>query len=119
MKRTRIIGAAVLLGAATCSNTVAGMAAVSADFLKKTCASYVDTPSSTFDGMCIGYVVGVASVMQFMNAVCLPERSTHAQAVLVVQKYLHQHPEKLHLNADELVFDALQQAFPCTAAPAE
>ena len=119
MKRTRIIGAAVLLGAATCSNSVAGMAAVSGDFLKKACASYVDTPTSTFDGMCIGYVVGVASVMEFVNALCLPARSTHAQAVLVVQKYLYEHPEKLHLNADELVFDALQQAFPCAAAPAE
>lgn len=107
-------GSVLLLGAALYSNTVAGMEDVSGAFLKKACASYTDRPSSTLEGMCIGYVVGVASVMEFINTLCLPDKSTHAQAVLVVQKYLYDHPEKLHLNADELVFDALQEGFPCT-----
>lgn len=119
MKEIRIISAVLLLGAVIYSNSSTGMEDVSGAFLKKSCAAYVDRPTSTFDGMCIGYVVGVTSVMEFMNALCLPDRSTHAQAVLVVQKFVYEHPEKLHLNANELVFDALQDAFPCPDIPGE
>lgn len=113
MQRTTIIGAALLLNAVTCSHAVAQAEGVSGAFLKKTCASFVDRPANTFEGMCIGYVVGVMSVMEYINVICRPVKATHAQATLVVQKYLSDHPEKLHLNADELVIAALQEAFPC------
>ena len=113
MKRTTIIGAAVLLGTVMCSNVAAGIDGVSGALLKKVCTSYVDRPKNASDGMCIGYVVGVMSVMEYMNVLCRPARVTHSQATLVVQKYLSDHPEMLHLNADELVIDALQEAFPC------
>ena len=113
MKRTKIMGAALLLNIAMCSNVVADTDGVNGAFLKKICASYVDRPANTSEGMCIGYVVGVMSVMEYINVLCRPVKSTHSQATLVVQKYLSDHPEKLHLNADELVLDALQEAFPC------
>ena len=97
--------------------------AVAADFngidgadLKKICTSYVDIPANTSDGMCIGYVVGVMSIMEYINVLCRPVNSTHAQATLVVQKHLFDHPERLHLNAEDLVLDALLDAFPCTEA---
>jgi len=119
MKRTTIMGAALLVNVMMCSHVVAETAGVSGAFLKKVCASYVDRPANTIEGMCIGYVVGVMSVMEYINVLCRPEKSTHAQATLVVQKYLSDHPEKLHLNAEELVLDALQEAFPCADTPAD
>jgi len=119
MKQTIILGTTLLLNSLVYSNVAAGFEGVSGADLKKICVSYVDIPSNTSDGMCIGYVVGVMSVMEYINVLCLPVESTHAQATLVVQKYLSDHPEKLHLNAEELVIDALQEAFPCTDTPRE
>lgn len=113
MKQTIIFGATLLLNALMYNNAAAAFEGVSGASLKKICTSYVDMPSNTSDGMCIGYVVGVMSVMEYINVLCLPAEATHSQATLVVQKYLSDHPERLHLNAEELVIDALQEAFPC------
>ncbi|MGB5180049.1 MAG: Rap1a/Tai family immunity protein [Gammaproteobacteria bacterium] len=117
MKRTTMIGAATLLGTVMCSNVAAEMEAVSGALLKKICISYLDTPANTSDGMCIGYVVGVMSVVKNMKYFCFPYKSTHSQATLVVKKYLSGHPEKLHLDADGLVLEALIEAFPCPESP--
>jgi hypothetical protein len=114
MKQTVIAGTVLLLGSLVSSNVAAAFEDVTGANLKKICTSYVDIPSNTSDGMCIGYVVGVMSVMEYINVLCLPDKSTHAQAALVVQKYLSDHPEKLHENAEELVIESLQEAFPCT-----
>ena len=119
MKKIHMISAAALLGSAIFSNVSAEFESVSGASLKMICASYLDVPANTSDGMCIGYVAGIMSVMEYIDVLCLPAKSTHAQATLVVQKYLSDHPEKLHLNAEELVLDALQQAFPCTHKPTE
>jgi len=115
MKHTITVGAALLLGSLMCSHVFAESEDLSGTNLKQLCASYVDIPSSTSDGMCIGYVTGVMSVMEYINVACLPVNATHSQATLVVQKYLSAHPERLHLNAEELVIDALQEAFPCAS----
>jgi hypothetical protein len=117
MKRTTIIGATVLLSTVMCSNVAAEMENVSGALLKNLCTTYVDRPASTFDGMCIGYVVGVMSVVEYTHYYCRPVKSTHSQATLVVRKYLSEHPEKLHLDADGLVLDALIEAFPCPKSP--
>ena len=114
MKKTNMITAAVLLRTVIYSNVSAESENVSGASLKRICASFLEVPKNTSDGMCVGYVVGIMSVMDYINVLCLPEKSTHAQATLVVQKYLSDHPEKLHANAEELVFDALHEAFPCT-----
>ena len=119
MKRTTIIGAAVLLSTVMCSNVAAETEDVSGALLKKICTSYVDRPASTSDGMCIGYVVGVMSVVKYTNYFCLPNKATHSQATLVVKKYLSEHPEKLHLDADGLVLEALIEAFPCSELPTD
>ena len=115
MKQRKIIGAAALISTLLGSNAAAEMDPVSGALLRNICASYIDWPVNTMDGMCVGYVVGVMSVMEYINVLCLPGKSTHAQAALVVQKYLSDHPEKLHLNANELVLDAIEEAFPCSA----
>ena len=119
MKKISMTTAVAFLGIAMCSNLAAEFEHVSGANLKMVCESYLDIPSGTSDGMCIGYVVGIMSVMEYINILCMPVNSTHAQATLVVQKYLADHPGKLHLNAEELVIDALQEAFPCTDAPTE
>ena len=119
MKRTTIISAAALLGTVMCSNVAAEMENVSGALLKKICADYIDRPASTLDGMCIGYVVGVMSVVEYTNYFCRPDKSTHSQATLVVKKYLSEHPEKLHLDADGLVLHALIEAFPCPELPTD
>ena len=119
MKRTTIIGAAALLSTVMCSNVAAEMEDVSGALLKKFCTSYVDRPANIFDGMCIGYVVGVMSVVEYTNYFCRPVKSTHSQVTLVVKKYLSEHPEKLHLDADGLVLEALIEAFPCPKSPTD
>lgn len=40
------------------------------------------------------------------------EGRTNEQRILVVKKYLREHPEKLHLPANTVVLDALAEAFP-------
>ena len=114
MKRTIITGSTLLICGLVCANVAAEIEAVSGANLKKICESYLDIPSNSAEGMCLGYVVGVMSVVEYINVVCQPVKSTHSQATLVVQKYLTDHPEKLHINAEELVINALQEAFPCT-----
>ena len=119
MKGIRIASLAALLNTVMCNNVIAEPTDISGAYLKKICASYVEKPANASDGMCIGYVVGILGVMEHIDVLCLPAKSTHSQATLVVQKYLSEHPEKLHLNAAELVIDALQEAFPCPNAHME
>jgi hypothetical protein len=97
------------------ANVAAEIESVSGAGLKTICKSFQHIPENTADGMCIGYVVGVLSMMDYIDVLCLPGESTHAQATLVVQKYLYDNPGKLHLDAEHLVIDALQEAFPCAS----
>ena len=117
MKQIIIASTTLLLGNLISSNVASEFEGMSGASLKKICTSYIDVPSNTSDGMCVGYVTGVMSVMEYINVLCFPVNATHSQATLVVQKYLSIHPEKLHINAEELVFDALQEAFPCNSIP--
>ena len=45
---------------------------------------------------------------------CPPAGTTPTQARLIVEKYMQDHPENLHLPAQDIVFAAAEQAFPCT-----
>lgn len=88
-------------------------------------------------GLCHGYVIGVISGLttgtqlsfgyynyptdfdaaqigakEVMRS-CAPENMTGEQAVLVVKKYLAEHPEKLHMPGTYIIFDALVESFPC------
>lgn len=44
---------------------------------------------------------------------CLPDGIGNEQFIRILLKYLDQHPEKLHLPAAQLVYDAMQDVFPC------
>ena len=44
---------------------------------------------------------------------CPPAGTTPTQARLIVEKYMQDHPENLHLPAQDIVFAAAGLAFPC------
>ena len=62
-------------------------------------------------GFCIGYVVGVAD--NNAMSICMPPGVSQGQIRDIVKKYLNDNPAQLHRDADVLVLNALQQAFPC------
>jgi len=44
---------------------------------------------------------------------CLPGGMTESEARIIVEKYMRDHPERLHLSARDTVFTAFNLAFPC------
>ncbi len=60
----------------------------------------------------LGYIAGAADTLNDMSIICT-EGLTYGQMRRVVKKYLTNNPELLHRNANILVEDALQKAFPC------
>jgi hypothetical protein len=48
-----------------------------------------------------------------IESVCVPNEAKLRQIYLVVQKYLKDHPGKLHTGAGELTMTALKESFPC------
>ncbi|MFL6437689.1 MAG: Rap1a/Tai family immunity protein [Terriglobales bacterium] len=76
---------------------------------------------------CSGYVAAAMdSNNTFLNSMqatmkqhvspmyCLPKDGIDlGQAVRIIVKWLHNHPEKLHLRGDTLVWESLRDAFPC------
>jgi hypothetical protein len=44
---------------------------------------------------------------------CPPAGTTRTEARLIVENYMHDHSEQLHLPAQDIVFAASQLAFPC------
>jgi len=47
---------------------------------------------------------------------CIPSSVTIEQSALVVSKYLQEHPEKLNLDASQLVLNSFRTAWPCAKA---
>jgi hypothetical protein len=73
-----------------------------------------------FDGgFCSGFIEGYAQLAMMARStpkmLCLPQQVTRGQVKRVIVKYFDEHPEKLHLPAAQLVYDATNKAFPCSA----
>ncbi len=47
------------------------------------------------------------------SSICLPDGFSGQQAVLIVEKFMKDHPEMLHYDQTIVVSMALVQAFPC------
>lgn len=62
------------------------------------------------DGYCRGLVMGVSAASPL---ICPDDNVIHSQQVRVVLKYMQDHPEDLHLEGTQLVYEALKKAFPC------
>ena len=71
------------------------------------CIAYV---RGFVDGITLGHGLGKTSPTVY----CLSAAGLDAdQARLIIQKYLRDHPESLHLEAGNLAANALTEAFPC------
>ena len=98
--------------------------------LSHDCKTYVQWTSSrglpaeeALDGtQCLEYIKGaidaygyatVRNLIKPPDSICMPHGFTGEQAVLIVLKYLDNHPENLHLDAGGLVWVAIHSAFPC------
>jgi Rap1a immunity proteins len=76
------------------------------------------SPYSALGLACEAYIRGFQDGMGAGSTVgsrisCLPQQNMVVQDRLIIEKFLREHPEKLHLEAGLLVFEALVQAFPC------
>lgn len=47
------------------------------------------------------------------SSVCLPESFTVQQAILIIEKFMKEHPESLHHSAAAVALRALFDTFPC------
>lgn len=82
----------------------------------------IPATDATEASRCIGYIQGAIDAYIFTAAknwarppesICVPQGFKDEQAILIVLKYLDNHPEILHLDAGGIVWTALHSAFPC------
>lgn len=76
-------------------------------------------------GYCAGYLDGVTDVEQAWSWVegasskathfCLPSEATKGQMLMVIRKWMEDHPAELHESASLLIHEAFLKAFPCKA----
>ena len=64
----------------------------------------------------MGYIKGVADVLDFQKQIRIPTASTNGQLYDAVMNWLSNHPEQRHLAALDAVYLALRQDFPVSAA---
>ena len=69
---------------------------------------------------CYGLLIGTVETHELLskrnnseNFFCLSSGVTNNQAIMVIVKYLKEHPEILHRSASTLILLALQKNFPC------
>jgi hypothetical protein len=65
----------------------------------------------------IGIVDGMSLASYFSSTNlpwCYPNKSTYAQDMLILKKYLDNHPQDLHYEIESLLFNALTEGFPCS-----
>jgi hypothetical protein len=91
--------------------------------LLETCES----ANSEDKGYCAGYVAAAMDANNtFLNSMaaekktplppiyCVPEDGIEiGQAVRITVKWMREHPEKLHIEGDILVWQSLRDSFPC------
>ncbi len=65
-----------------------------------------------FTGLYMGYVEGVADIMDG-TIICLPGETTIGQIIAIVTKFLKNNPEKWKMPANYIIGYALTPVFPC------
>ena len=103
----KIIGFISLL---TCLLLPINIHAESGNDLLGHCNDYSTAKGTFGQGVCAGFVMGVAEVS---NKICRPKDVTNKQLVLVVEKYLKDNPQELHYSATSLAEYALSKVWPC------
>jgi hypothetical protein len=81
-----------------------------------TCTDNQDMCDFWITSFLLGAFASQANAQQgnFSPVGCPPGGVTATQARLIVEKYMRDHPDDLHLPAQDIVFAASQLAFPCT-----
>jgi hypothetical protein len=91
--------------------------------LREQCGAAVRRELSIGAGLCIGFINGYQQVAAMLppsakvKLACWPDGVTPNQVAKVVIKYLDNHPERLHLPAVQLIYDATYEVFPCEEKP--
>jgi hypothetical protein len=95
-------------------------ASISGNDLKKAC----EGTSRTFaEGYCFGFMTGVLDTLRGADTDptrkmwCEPPTVTGEQLRAMLQKYLADHPERLHFAASSLIADMYSEAFACKKLP--
>ena len=71
------------------------------------------TPENALSaGMFVGYLRGVEDSMQGYRF-CIPAETQFSRRVILLTKYVREHPDELHNGATTVIVEALQPAFPC------
>jgi len=89
--------------------------------LRDQCGAAIAKDAGFGAGACLGFIEGFRQLAVMTQPVtnlkllCLPDGVPNGQLAKVIVKYLDQHPEKLHLPAAQLMYDATDDAFPCAA----
>src|SRR6516225_8097893 len=65
--------------------------------------------------LCLGKISGYADMLQALKMICLDNNVNRRQTVVVVLKFLSDHPEDIDETAPSLALAALTKAFPCSA----
>jgi hypothetical protein len=90
--------------------------------LRENCGAALDkqTQSGARAGLCAGFIDAYRQLSIMVPAanlkLCLPAGVEGMQLIKVIVRYLDQHPERLHLPAAQLIYDATNDAFPCPVA---
>jgi len=104
--RAAVAGCVLVLSAVT---VCAQASFLSGHVLKERLA---DAHDSSSRGMAVGYIAGVYDTSSGV-LICSPTEVTTGQLAAIVQKYLADNPQTLHITAHQLVINALSAAFPC------
>jgi hypothetical protein len=70
---------------------------------------------------CVAYIMGALDAAMTLTAwganttapICLPTEATGGQVKAIVEKYITERPEELHLSGTSIVLNAVGLAFPC------
>ena len=80
----------------------------------------VSEKDSMMLGMCLGYLHGIVETQDVLVAMeqiqplfCTPEKSNYLKAMKIIEKYMDDQPENLHLPFFLITINALKEAFPC------
>jgi len=107
-----------VISAVLAAVTSPSAAQMSSTQLYEFCTSYSGTPEylscasfigRVLSGLGVGQATGAAQGLTF----CPPANITAGQAMLVVEKYMRDHPEQLNQHPGTLSSVALLAAFPC------
>jgi hypothetical protein len=109
----RVIG---VIAAGFLSFTSSASAQTGADDLNKglglrNLCGNADLSTASF---CRGYIYGVVQGLSLHQHICVPAMYA-SQIVLIVRKYLEDHPERLHLDSEVLVEEAMRSNYHCSA----